>query len=192
MSPVAQQRCQDVVRSRFEEAAGSQVSGRRATVWIGGERAEEKKVEERNRAFGGRPRFHCESYPSPPNAERAPRSSLVWGERVPFIEPFSPPPLHPPPPVARSLTHPRSPRPLHPRSRRPLQFQDAAECVERDALALEQLALDRLEARLRARTDLAARVDDALPGHGAPGRQGVQRVADLARAPRQARRCGDL
>src|SRR4030095_16420851 len=32
---------------------------------------------------------------------------LVWGERVPFIAPFSPPPLDPPPPVARSSTNPR-------------------------------------------------------------------------------------
>src|SRR6185369_10090686 len=103
--------CQDVVRSRFEEAAGSQVSGRRATVWNGGERAEEKKVEERNRAFGGRTRYCCESCPSPPNAERAPRPSFDRGERVPFIEPFSPPPLDPPPPVARSRTPP-SPRAL--------------------------------------------------------------------------------
>src|SRR6185369_1158429 len=115
----------DVVRSRFEEAAGSQVPRRRATVKNGGERAEEKKVEERNRAFGGRPRFCCESYPSPPNAERAPRSSFGWGERVPFIEPFSPPPHDPPSPVACSLTHPRSPRPLHPRPRRPLQLPAA-------------------------------------------------------------------
>ena len=59
-------------------------------------------------------------------AQRAPRPSLVWGERVPSIEPFSPPPLDPPSPVARSRTNPRSPRPLHPRPRRPLQFQAAA------------------------------------------------------------------
>jgi len=70
--------------------------------------------------------------------------------------------------------------------------RDAAARVEHNAFALEQLALDRLEARLRARTDLAARVDDAVPWHGAPDRQGVQRVADLARAPGQARRRGDL
>src|SRR6185369_16293796 len=72
----------------------------------GGQRAEEKKVEERNRAFGGRPRFCCESSPSPPNAERAPCPSFGRGERVPFIEPFSPPPLDPPSPVARSRTPP--------------------------------------------------------------------------------------
>ena len=69
----------DVVRGPCEGAAGSKVSRRRATVWNGGERAEEKKVEERNRAFGGRTRFCCESYPSPPNAERAPGSSFGLG-----------------------------------------------------------------------------------------------------------------
>src|SRR6185369_12635470 len=90
----------------FRGGRGEHISGRRATVWIGGERAEEKKVEERNRAFGGRPRFCCESYPSPPNAERSPRSSFGRGERVPFIEPFSPPPLDPPSPVARPTTPP--------------------------------------------------------------------------------------
>src|SRR6185369_12524713 len=95
----------------FRGGRGEQVSGRRATVSNGGQRAEEKKVEERNRAFGGRPRSCCESYPSPPNAERAPRSSFGRGERVPFIEPFSPPPLDPPSPVARSRTPP-SPRAL--------------------------------------------------------------------------------
>src|SRR6185369_7126379 len=109
---------------------GEQVSGRRATVRNGGQRAEEKKVEGRNRAFGGRPRFCCESYPSPPNAERAPGSSFGRGERVPFIEPFSPPPLDPRPPVARSTTHPspraRFTRVLDVRSSskpRPLEFQ---------------------------------------------------------------------
>src|SRR6185369_991067 len=99
----------ETARPRFVHAAGAIgmrselrrcMSRRRATVWNGRERAEEKKVEERNRAFGGRPRCCCESYPSPPNAERAPRPSFGWGERVPFIEPFSPPPLDPPSPVA--------------------------------------------------------------------------------------------
>src|SRR6185369_17935776 len=99
-------------RSRtVRRGRGEKVSGRRATVWNGGQRAEEKKVEERNRAFGGRPRFCCESRPSPPNAERAPRSSWGPGERVPFIEPFSPPPLDPPSPVARLFT-PLAPRAL--------------------------------------------------------------------------------
>src|SRR6185369_9337879 len=90
----------------FRGGRGEQVSGRRATVSNGGQRAEEKKVEERNRAFGGRPRCCCESYPSPPNAERAPCPSFGQGERVPFIEPFSPPPLDPPSPVARPTTPP--------------------------------------------------------------------------------------
>ena len=40
----------DVVRGPCEEAAGSQVSCRRATVSSGCERAEEKKVEGRDRA----------------------------------------------------------------------------------------------------------------------------------------------
>jgi hypothetical protein len=113
--------CNDVGRRArtVRSGRGEQFSRRRATVSNGGQRAEEKKVEERNRAFGGRTRFCCESCPSPPNAERAPCPSFGRGERVPFIEPFSPPPLGPPSPVARSSTWPCSPRPLHPRPRRP-------------------------------------------------------------------------
>src|SRR5258705_998534 len=56
------------------------------------------------RAFGHDQRSSCESDPRPPNAERAPRPTFGWGERVPSIEPFSPPPLDPPSPVARSTT----------------------------------------------------------------------------------------
>src|SRR5258705_3988625 len=46
----------DVVRGPCEEAAGSEVSGRRATVSNGGQRAVERKVEKRDLEIGGDPR----------------------------------------------------------------------------------------------------------------------------------------
>src|SRR6185369_12616762 len=93
----------------FRRGRGEHVSGRRATVWNGGERAEEKKVEERNRAFGGRPRFCCESSPSPPNAERAP-PFIFWLGRACSVHRafFSSAPR--PAPARRALAHDSSPR----------------------------------------------------------------------------------
>jgi hypothetical protein len=60
--------------------------------------------------------------------------------------------------------------------------------VEGHALALQQLALQRLAAAVRcgAQADLAARVHDALPRRGQVGGQRGQRVAHLARRARQA------
>src|SRR4030095_8683430 len=108
-SPVAQQRCQDVVRSRFEEAAGSTspVVARRSRTVVKGRRRKRSRngtVHEAADHGSAASRFRPRRMPSEP-----PVQLLVWGERVPVIEPFSPPPLDPPPPVARSLSHPRSP-----------------------------------------------------------------------------------
>ena len=120
----------DVVRERCEEAAGRRfrvVARRSRTVMKGrrGKRSRDGTPREAvdHGAAASRARMR--------RAQRAPRPSLVWGERVPSIEPFSPPPLDPPSPVARSTTNPRSPRPLHPRPRRPLQLPAAACCRRR-------------------------------------------------------------
>ena len=141
----------DVVRGPCEAAAGSEVSCRRATVSNGGQRAEEKKVEERNRAFGGRTRFCCESSPSPPNAERAPCPSFGRGERVPFIEPFSPPPLHPPSPVARSIT------PLAPRGLFTRVLDVHSSCKPRPPVHEDDAAQDERHPDDEARADASQR-----------------------------------
>src|SRR5258705_4532209 len=99
--------------------SGEQDSGRRATVSNGGQRAVEEKVEKRDLEIGGDP---C----APSHTPRLrrflarPTVPLPSGRACPVFRLFSPPPLDPPPPVARSTTHPRSPRLLHPRPRRPL------------------------------------------------------------------------
>src|SRR4030095_13862026 len=79
---------------------------------------------------------------------------LDWGERVPYIEPFSPPPLDPPSPVARSTTHP-SPRARFTRvldvrsSSTPRREQRLAEA----ARAVEPARLDAQPRRRRQRVD---------------------------------------
>ena len=115
----------DVVRGRCESVAGSKfpVVARRSRTVVKGRRGK--------RSRDGTPREAVDhgaaaSRIQMRRAQRAPRSTSGWGERVPSIEPFSPPPLDPPSPVARSRTKHFSPRPLHPRPRRPLQFQAAA------------------------------------------------------------------
>ena len=57
---------------------------------------------------------------------------------------------------------------------------------------LEELALDAVVARLRARAHAALRVDYALPRNAVLGVEGVQRVAHLARLASQARELGHL
>ena len=95
----------DVVRGRGEEDAGRRLRGvaRRTRAVLKGRR--------RKRSRDGTPREAVDHGTAASRirmrrAQRAPRPSLVWGERVPSIEPFSPPPLDPPAPVARSSTHP--------------------------------------------------------------------------------------
>lgn len=70
---------------------------------------------------------------------------------------------------------------------------DATGRVEADALALEQLTLDLVAARLGARADAALRVDDAVPGEGVllrPDR--VKRIAHLTRVSAEARQLRHL
>ena len=64
--------------------------------------------------------------------------------------------------------------------------------VENHALALEKLALDQIAAGFGARADLAARVDDPVPGYAALGRERVQCVTDLPRVAAETRELGDL
>ena len=109
----------DVVRGRCEEAAGRgiRVIARRSRTVVKGRRGK--------RSRDGTPREAIDhgaaaSRNRMRRAQRAPRSTFGWGERVPSIEPFSPPPSRPAP-ARRAFNHaPFSPRPLHPRSRRPL------------------------------------------------------------------------
>jgi hypothetical protein len=110
-SPVAQQRR----RTSFEDVAKRPRGERFVSPRDGQERwskgGGEKGRGTGPRAFGHQPRSSCKSDPRPPNAERAPRSTFGWGERVPSIDLFLLRPLDPPSPVARSSTPP-SPRAL--------------------------------------------------------------------------------
>ena len=107
-SPEAQQRR----RTSFEDVAKrtrGEPSCRRATVSSGSEGRRGKRLEGRDRAFGGRPRICCESSPSPPNAERAPRSYLVWASvsRTSSLFPLRPSTRSRPSRVRRRFPAPR-------------------------------------------------------------------------------------
>src|SRR6185436_19374201 len=101
--------------------------------------------------------------PRPPNAERAPRSTFGWGERVPSIEPFSPPPSRPAL-ARRAFSHeallpaPSSPRfstsaPVASRGAPPGKPR-ALRCRAHDAAA----ARARVPRRARARLPVPLRV----------------------------------
>ncbi len=73
--------------------------------------------------------------------------------------------------------------PTKPRERDPVSR------VKLNALTLQQGPLHPFESGFRAYTDLALRVDDAMPGQGSRLRQGAKRVSDHTRLSRKAREC---
>ena len=113
--------CEDRAKGRGEQGSRSSRDGLERWSKGGGEkgRGTGRRVR-RSTTELLRVVFECAERSEPPV------QLLVWGERVPSIEPFSFLLLHPPSPVARSRTKPCSPRPLHPCPQRPLQFQAAA------------------------------------------------------------------
>ena len=64
--------------------------------------------------------------------------------------------------------------------------------VESYALAFQQLALDGVSTRLGAWADLTARIDNAMPRHGALGCHRMKRIAHLPGVTTQASQRRDL
>src|SRR5688572_28006866 len=89
---------------------------------------------------------------------------------------------------------PGSSRSFRRESRLPLkecQF-DAPGGIENDTLLPEKTPLKFFMRRASGETDLALRVNHAMPGHATIGRQRGQGIAGPARLSRNAREVGDL